>query len=118
MLRTQCLRTVSQVLMEEAPIRDTANHYTDYTLNLADAVHWGFDIINTTDQTLTWALLGGISADPRGLGLVGASGAIAAGTTEPILTEIWAPNMAIRISFATAPTRGTVTIIGYKQVVV
>ncbi|MCI0441271.1 MAG: hypothetical protein L0177_19385, partial [Chloroflexi bacterium] len=111
------LRLVFQriLLFDRFQVRDTALKHPLRALDLRGADYWGFDVLNEHDQTVLVELIGGDSRAPSSLGAIGVSASIAANTNEPIVTDIWIPTMAVRISYSTQPTAGQITVYGFAR---
>lgn len=100
-------------LFDHRVIKDTKIYFPDVLMDLSLGIAWGFDIDNAQDQTVTVELIGG--GDPSSMGLVGSSGSVAAGTIQPLATNIWLPFLGVRISYASAPSAGNITVTGWVQ---
>ncbi|NIV33255.1 MAG: hypothetical protein GWN58_28560 [Anaerolineae bacterium] len=114
-IRFPQLTAIDTIIFDQERIRDTDNRVGRAVLDLSNARHWGFEVINDHDQAVDVELLAGGIRPASGLGLVGVSATIAANTTEPILTDVWARAMTVRVSYATPPSEGNLTVIGFRQ---
>lgn len=109
------LRKITYRLLEPTPVRDSGVHFTEWALPLDRARYWGLEVANSTDQPVNITLIGGSSPIPSAMGEVSPSRTVAAGTVEPVATNIWAPYLALRFQFPTAPTSGSIEIRGWVQ---
>lgn len=109
---------VAYTLMDRQKIRDTRIYLPAMLMNLAEAVAWGFEVQNNHDQAVMVQMIGGSVGVPGSVGVVGSaiSTTIAAHTTAPIAVNIWLPFIGARVSYASAPASGDITVLGWVQV--
>ena len=105
----------SPYIMPPRPVRAISPQLPTELLDLRKASFWYFEVRNYTDQALTAKLIGSIQSNPAQAGEIGAETSVAADTIEPIVTDLFAPFLGVKVSFATAPTRGNVEIYAYAQ---
>lgn len=104
------LDTKKVTLFYNLQIRDTISHYPGYMLELRKAKAWSFEIQNKLNQSVQCFLIGGDAQ-----GDIGSNVTISAGSTQPIVTNIWSNKLGIRLICSTAPTSGFVTLTGEYQ---
>ena len=104
------MKTINVTLFDRAAIRDVLSHDPPHFLDLSKAKAWGFEVRNSCNQPVIVALIGG----PGG-GLTGAGGVVAAGVTEPVITDVWLPRLGLRATYAVAPVAGSLSITGWLQ---
>ena len=103
-------------LFDEESIRDTASHRP---LTLVPTQRGQarslFRVRNGLDQSVTFTLVGDTVNDPAGAPDIGGATPIAAGSSENIATDIWAPWLGVRAAASVAPTTGTIDVVGVSE---
>ena len=91
----------------DSAIDDTVTHETQM-IRVVGGTRIILMVENKHDQIVTVQLRGNIEDDPAHAGNIGASGTIAANTTEPVTIDgaLWACFMGLQISYAAQPTAG------------
>jgi len=113
------LKTVKAIqLLPEEPVRDTQVHYTE-VLEWIEEKAVTIWISNTCDQPVTVQVKGNRLPSRLGAVNVGASFTVAANgqdvrTLTPNTTG-WLPYILVEVSYATAPTKGVLTVLAYKK---
>ena len=102
-------------ILKPVGLRVTDLRYPDAMMPLGNARYWFIYVTNGLDAEITVELQGSPDNDRRAPNL-GASQVIAAGTPEPIATNLWAPWVGINVTPSAAPTSGEVRIRGLKQI--
>jgi len=84
-------------------------------MDIRQARYWSFVVLNGYDQAVTVQLIGRSGQAGSSAGVIGAGGVVAAGTEEPVATNIFSPFIGLNFQCVIAPTAGALTIWGYKQ---
>lgn len=100
----------------DVTIRDTADHDSPDLVDLRQAVNYGFEIHNQSDQVMTFRVIGSTS----NLGSVGTLGdpyLVGTNATDFVAVpdRLWLPFVGARVTFPTAPTDGTVTLVMVRR---
>jgi|GEM_PF-1640209 ABC-type nitrate/sulfonate/bicarbonate transport system substrate-binding protein len=109
------LEIVVVKLFDARIITDTKGYYPDQLLDLSDARFWGFEVENSTNQSVACDLIGSGSSIPIAGIITSTIATVAAGTRQPITSVAWMPYVGIRITFSSAPSSGKITVTAWKQ---
>jgi len=111
------VKVLGKVLLRE-PIRDTVVHISDIEewLEQPALTIW---ISNACDQPVTVQVKGNRLPSRLGAVNVGSSFTMAADSQDARTltpnTTGWLPYILVEVSYATAPTRGVLTVLAYKK---
>lgn len=110
-------QTASTYIIRSKQIRDTVDHDPDQLIDMRVADWVSFDVANSHNEPMTYALVGS-GAGSAGLTVLGSGGTVGANTIECITVDFakfQCSYLGIRASYATAPTSGQLTIVGTKR---
>ena len=100
-------------VLEAVTIRDTDNHDSPDLIDLYQAENYGWLINNLTDQVLTFRIVGALNNAANAKAPLGDPFPVAADRMDcfSVPKDLWLPFIGARVSFGTAPTKGTVTVV-------
>lgn len=107
-------RTENFQVLKAVTIRDTDNHDTEDLVDLLQAENYGWLINNMTDQVLTFRIVGALNNAANAKAPLGDPFTVAANSMDCLSVpsrDLWLPFIGARVSFTTAPTSGTVTVV-------
>lgn len=78
---------------------------------------YGFLVLNQHNQSGSFQLMGNMSDNYGTAGIMGGAVSIAANTPEflGVDSRLWAPYLGLRVTYATAPTSGELTVSGRAE---
>ncbi len=113
-LQGRVYETRNFVVLNALNIRDTSDHDTADLVDLYQAVNYAWLIQNSTDQVLTFRVIGALNNAANATAPVGDPFTVAVNSMECLSVPtdaMWLPFVGARASFTTAPTTGTVTVL-------
>lgn len=113
-LQGQEFQTRNFVVLDKVSIRDTNEHDASDLVDFYQAVNIAWMILNGTDQVLTFRMVGSLNNAANFQAPLGDPFTVAANGIDCLSVPIdllWMPFIGPRVSFTTAPTTGTVTVV-------